>query len=308
MQAIGQPFRISHEARGARVLADTDENALARRPGSRDRAGLHLGEQLLIHPIGGAAQRKLAKGRQVGRREKVLQCPLGLLRDVNLSVFETLDQIVGSEINQFHGVGTIEHGVWHGLAHANVRDLRDHVIEAFDVLDVDGRVDVDAAAQELFNVEIALWVTAAGRIGVGEFIDKHDLRTAGDDAVKVHLFKPLAFVFDTPARDDFEAFQKGFRFLAAMGLYNADDDVIAVLFSGAGLLQHFVGLADARRRPHEDSELADAPLFPPGRFKQGLWRGSGFRVAPLVCHQPSLYQAVRRSFRATAPSSDPTPY
>ena len=238
----------------------------------------------------------------------MLQCPLGLLGDVNLSVFEPLDQIVGGEINQLHGVGTIEHGVWHGFTHANMRDLRNHVIEAFDVLDVDGRVDVNAAAQKLFNVEIALWVTAAGRIGMGKFIDKHDLGTAGDNAVKVHLLKPLAFVFDTPARDDFEAFQKGFRFLAAMGLYNADDDVIAVLFSGAGLLQHLVGFADARRRAHEDPKLADATLLPPGRFKQGLRRGSGFRVAPLVCHQPSLHQAVRRSFRATAPSSDPAPY
>ncbi len=249
--------------------------------------GLHLGEQLLVHALRGAAQRQLAKRRQIGGREKVLQGPLGLLRNVDFSLFEPLDQIVGCEIDQLHGVGTIEHGVRHGLAHADMRDLGDHVIETFDVLNVDGRVDVDAVAQELLDVEIALGVAAAGRIGVGEFVDQHYLRPSGDDAVEVHLLEPLALVLDAPARDDFEAFQKSFRLSAAMGLYDADDDVVAVLCPGAGLLQHFVGLADAWRRAHEDPELADAPLLPPGRFEQGLRRGSLLRVAPLVCHQPS---------------------
>ena len=307
MQAVGQPLGIAHETRGARVLADADENALARCPRPGDGAGLHLGEQLLIHPIGGAAQRKLAKRRQIGGREKVLQRPLGLLRDVDLSFLEALDQIVGRQIDQFDGVGAVEHGIRHRLAHAHMRDLRDHVIQAFDVLDVDGRVDVDAAAQQLFDVEIALGMTAARRIGVGELVDQHDLRPAGDDGVEVHLLEPLALVFDAPARDDLEAFQQRLRLLAAVGLDDADDDVVAVLLSGAGLLQHLVGLADARRRTHEDPELADAALLPPGRFEQGLRRGSLFRVAPLVCHQPSASSAVREAVRATAPSSDPAP-
>ena len=104
-------------------------------------------EQLLIDPIRGAAKRKLAKSRQVGRGEKVLQGPLGLLRDVDLSFLETLDQIVRGEIDQFDGVGAIEHAIGHCLAHADVRDLSDDVVQAFDVLNVDGGVDVDAAAQ-----------------------------------------------------------------------------------------------------------------------------------------------------------------
>ena len=181
----------------------------------------------------------------------MLQCPFGLLRDVDLSFLEALDQIVGREIDQLDGVGAIEHGIRHGLAHADMRDLSDNVVQAFDVLNVDSGVDVDAAAQQLFDVEIALRMAAAGRVGVGELVDEHDLRPARNDGVEVHFLEPLALVLDAPARDDFEAFQQRFRFLAAMGLDDADDNVVAVLSPGASRLQHLVGLADARRRAHE---------------------------------------------------------
>ena len=130
-------------------------------------------------------------------------------------------------------------------------------------------------------------MSAAGCVGVGEFIDQHNLRPTGDDPVKVHFVKPLAFVLDSPARDDFEAFQEGFGFLAAVRLDDADDDVVAVVLPGAGLQQHFVGLADARRRTHENSELAATAFFPSGSFEQGLRRRSLIGVATLICHWAS---------------------
>ena len=148
---------------------------------------LHLGEQLLVDPLGGAAQRELAQRRQIGRREEMLERALGLLGNVDLAFLEALDQIVGRQIDQLDGVGAIEHGIGHRLAHAHMRDLRDHVVEAFDVLDVDRGVDVDAVAHQLFDVEVALRMAAAFGVGVREFVDQDDLRMAGDDGVEVHL-------------------------------------------------------------------------------------------------------------------------
>ncbi len=154
------------------------------------------------------------------------------------------------------------------------------------------RVDVDAVAQQLLDIEIALRMAAAGRVGVGKLVDQDDLRPAGDDGVEVHLLEPLALVLDAPARNDFEAFQQRFGLLAAVRLDDADDDVVAVLLSGARLLQHLVGLADARRRTDEDLELADAALFAPGRFEQGFRRGSLVRIASLICHPTSSSAAL----------------
>src|SRR6185369_17582723 len=78
-------------------------------------------------------------------------------------------------------------------------------------------------------------------------------------------------------------FQQRLRLPAAVGLHDADDDVVAVLSPGAGLLPHLIGLADARRRTHEDSELADGRFLAPGRLEQGLRRGP-LIIAPWICH------------------------
>ena len=149
--------------------------------------------------------------------------------------------------------------------------------------------------KQLLDVEVALGMAAAGRIGVGELVDQHDLRAAGHDGVEVHLLEPLALVFEPPARNDLEALQQRFRLLAAVGLDDADDDVVAVLLAGAGLLQHLVGLADAGGGADENPQLADALFLPPGRFEQGLRRWSLISVAPLFRHQGSCIPPAGRT-------------
>ena len=110
----------------------------------------------------------------------------------------------------------------------------------------------------------------------------------------------LAVVLDASARDDFEPFEQRFGFLAAVGLDDADDDIVAVFLPGAGLLQHLVGLADARRRADEDLELAGALLLAPGRLKQRFRRRSDDRPAsrPLICHQRPTRLTITRRLRS----------
>ncbi len=108
VQAIGQALGVAHEAGRARILADADQDALAGRPRTRNGVRLHLGEQLLVDPLGGAAQRQLAQRRQVAGRKKMLERALGLRRDVDLAFLQSLDQIVGREVDQLDRVGAIE--------------------------------------------------------------------------------------------------------------------------------------------------------------------------------------------------------
>ena len=205
MQAVGEALGIAYEARGARILADADHDALARGPGSGNRVGLHVDEQLLIDPLGGAPQRQLAQRGEIAGREIMLQRAFGLLWDVNLAFLQALDQIVRRKVDQLDGVGTVEHGIRYGLAHPDMGDLRDDVVEALDVLDVDGRIDVDAMRQQFLDVEIALGVTGARRIGVGEFIDQRKLRAACNQRVDVHLLERLVAVGYPLSRQDFES-------------------------------------------------------------------------------------------------------
>ena len=156
------------------------------------------------------------------------------------------------------------------------------------MLNIDRGVDVDAAVQQLFHVEIAFGVAAARCIGVRKLVDENDLRAPGDDGVEIHLLEALAFILDAPAGHDFKTLQQRFGLFASVGLHDADDDVVAVLVSGPGLLQHFIGFADTRRGTHEDLQLAEASLFTAGRLKQGIRRGALVRLTPLVGHGASV--------------------
>ena len=214
----------------------------------------------------------------------MLQRALGLLGDIDLALLQPLDQIIRRKVDQLDGVGAVEHLVRHGLAHPHMGDLRDHVVEAFDVLDVDGGIDVDAMGQQFLDVEIALGVAAAGRVGMGKFVDKGDLRSPRDQRIEVHLLQRLLLVGEPPARQHFEALQQRFGFRPAMGLDHADNDIDASFLPGMGALQHFVGLADAGRGTDEDLELAGATFLAPGRFQEGFRRRTLFRVAAGLNH------------------------
>ena len=161
----------------------------------------------------------------------MLQRALGLLRNVDLAFLEPLDEIVRREVDELDGVGPVEHRIGHRLAHADMRDLGDDVVEALDVLDIDGGVDVDAAAEQLLDVEVSLGMAAAGRVGVGELVDQRDLRAAGDHGVEIHLLEPLPFIFEALAGNGLEPVEQSLGLLAPVGLDDADHDVVAVLLS-----------------------------------------------------------------------------
>ena len=287
MQAVGQALGVAHEAGAARVLVDADEDALAGGPRPGDRARLHLAQQLLVDAFGGAAQRELAQRGEVLRREEVLQRALRLVRHVDLAFAQALDEIVRGDVDELDGVGAVEHRIRHGLAHPDAGDLGDDVVQALDVLDVHRGVDVDAVGQDFFDVEIALGMPAAGRVGVGELVDQHDFRMPRDHRIEVHLLDGVAAIAHRLAGDDRQALEQRLGFLAAVGLDHADHDVGAVFALGARLQKHLVGLADAGRGADEDAQLADAGLLAPGCLQERLGRGTLLKIVPLVRHRGS---------------------
>ena len=303
VQAVRETLGVAHQAGRSRVLADAYQNALARRPRTLDGMLLHVVKQLLVYPVGCAPQRQFAQCRQVGWREEMLKRALGLLGDVDFALFQTLDQVVRRQIDQLDRIGAVEHRVGNGFAHPYAGDLRNDVVEALDVLDVDRGIDVDAAVEQLFDIHATLGMPAAGRVGVREFIDQHDLRPARDDGVEIHLLEPLATVLDAPAWNDLETFQQRFGFLAAVRLDDSDYNIVAVLAPGAGSLQHGVGLADPGRCTDEDPQLSGAAFFAPGGFEQGLRRRP--LIALLICHRPLCASPLAES--ASSISRHPAP-
>ena len=284
MQPVRQPLGVAHQPGGLEVLAHAHQDALAGGPGTRNGLGLHLLEQLLVHPLGGAAERQLAQRREVGGREIVLERALGLLGNVDLALFQPLDQVVGREIHQLDGVGPVEDGIGHRLAYAHARDLGHYVVQALDVLDVDGGVDVDAVLEQLLDILVALGVAAAGNVGVRQLVDQDQARPPPNRGVDVELAQDTVDVDSRLARQDLEPLQQRLGLLAAVRLDHAGDDVHAFLALGPRRLQHLVGLADARCRADEDLEPTDVGASPPCRLQQGIRRGSLLGVASLIGH------------------------
>ena len=204
----------------------------------------------------------------------MLERALGLLRHVDLALLQALNQVVGREVDKLDGVGTVEDRVRYGLAHADAGDLRHHVVQALDVLDVERGVDVDALAQELLDIEIALGMPAASGIGMGELIDERQVWAARDEGVEIHLLERVILVRDGAARNDLKAVEQGLGLFAAVRLDDADDHVGAVFRSGPGLLQHLVGLAYARSGTEEDLQSPCPAFFLFGFFEQRLRRGA----------------------------------
>ena len=204
VQPIGKALGIAHEARRARVFADADENALARRPRARDRARLHLLEQLLVDPLGGAPQSQLAQGGEIGGREVVLERALRLLGDVDLALLQALDQVVGRQVDELDGIGAVENGVGYGLAHAHAGDLRHYVVEALDMLDVDRRVDVDAGIEQLLHVLVALGMPAARDVGMRQLVDQDQVRSPFQRGVDIELVEDAVDVDGRLTWDDLE--------------------------------------------------------------------------------------------------------
>ena len=68
--------------------------------------------------------------------------------------------------DQLDRVCAIENRIGHCFTDANAGDLRDDIIEAFDVLNIDSRIDINTAVQQFLDIEITLGVPAAGGIGV----------------------------------------------------------------------------------------------------------------------------------------------
>ena len=93
VQPVGKPLGVANESGAAPVFADADQNALARGPGPGDGVRLHLAEQLLVHALGRPPQRELTQSDEVGRRKEMLERALGLFGDVNLALFQPLNEI-----------------------------------------------------------------------------------------------------------------------------------------------------------------------------------------------------------------------
>jgi len=105
----------------------------------------------------------------------------------------------GAEVDELDLAGPQER-VWHRLGRTRTGDPGDGMAKRFDVGDVEGGVDVDAACQQVVDVLPALGVALAGKVRVGELVHHGQLGMAGEDRLGVQLSEARVPVGDRARR------------------------------------------------------------------------------------------------------------
>ena len=138
-----------------------------------------------------------------------------LLRHVDLAGVQTREQIVGRQVDQLDLVGLVEDAIRQRLALLDAGDLRDEVVQALEVLDVQRRPDVDAGIEQLLDVLPALRMArrrlAADEVRVRELVDEQDSGPALQRRVEVELLAHHAAVGDGQRRQPLEPCEQVLR-------------------------------------------------------------------------------------------------
>ena len=208
-----------------RAPADAHEQALRGGPRGLDALVATVLAHLGVDPFGGAAKRELAQGDEVPLAEERVGGAHGLGAEVDLALLEPLPQLVRGQIHEADLVGQLEHRVGHRLPYDHAGDLGHHVVEALDVLHVQGGVDMDPCRQQLLDVLPALLVAGALGVRVGQLVDQDELGLARERAVQIELLEGDPPIGDRPPWEQLEALQELRGLAAAVGLDDSDHRV-----------------------------------------------------------------------------------
>ena len=114
---------------------------------------------MLIYAIGSTAQCQFAQGDQIAFAKKMFNGAFRLPGNIDFTFFQPLTQIVRGQVHQHHVVGGIEKRIGHGFPYLNSGDAADHIIQTFQMLNVDGSENINASFQQLLNVLPAFRMT-----------------------------------------------------------------------------------------------------------------------------------------------------
>ena len=165
-------------------------------------------------------------------------------------------QRLGCAVDELDLIGPPDDLVGKRLALLNARDALDDVVHRLEVLDVDGRDDVDPGLQQFFDVLPTFLVARSGNVRMRELVDQRHVWSTGEDGVDVHLLELAAAVSDRLARNDLEVADLLDRAGPPVCLHEADDHVGAAVVAPSPLVEHRERLADARRGAEIDPKVA----------------------------------------------------
>jgi hypothetical protein len=253
----GHPGRPPDQSVGPRSGADGDHDAFTGLPHGVRLVLPQMLQQFLVGLVGQEAQRQFPQRGQVVGAEELGQGQRDPFLRVDVAVQHAPAELLGRGVDQLDLVGLAHHPVRDAFTDPRPGHVLHLVGDALQVLDIDGGDDVDPGGEDLQHVLPAFLVLpGSGHVGVGELVDQGDLRVPAQDRVQVHLLQHAAPVLDLLAGHDLQVADHRLGPLAAVGFDEPDDHVGAPVPPAAALVEHGVGLADARGGAEVDAEVA----------------------------------------------------
>ena len=257
MPPLCDPAGMANQTLGMHITVHAHQQPPTQRRGRLPLLAIAF-VQLIVDVHGGGLHRQFAQGIEVGLGEKRIDGRTGLLRHIDFAFAQPLQQLTRRQVDQQQLIGFLDDPVGHRFTHLHPGDTAHLVVEAFEVLNVDRGVDVDARCQQLLHVLPALGMTAAGCIAVGQFIDQHQLGLGREQAIEVHFFKLHAAILRAQHGQLGQTVEQHFGFSAAMGFNHPGQQRDPLTQLGVRGLQHGVRLANAGGRAQKHFEPATA--------------------------------------------------
>ena len=94
----------------------------------------------------------------------------GLAGNIHFAFMQALAQIVRRQVNQYDFIGRIKKRIGDGFPHLDTGYAAHYVVQAFQMLNVDGSENINASFQQFFDILPAFGMTGTWRITVRQFV------------------------------------------------------------------------------------------------------------------------------------------
>lgn len=201
------------------------------------------------HPVGAAAQPHLPQGAQLGQGAAGTQRP-------PILPHEPLLQPLGLHVDQLHLVRPVKHVVGNPLLNGGFQDGDHRVLDALDMLDIQGGVNVHPRLQKLLDVLVALFVAGVFGVFVGELVDQHQLGPPRQAGVQVSVVVRLPIGLVGAAEHPLKALCQGLGVGPLLPGAQADDHVHPGVLGLLGRLQHGPAFSRAGKIAGKNGQLS----------------------------------------------------
>ena len=187
--------------------------------------------------------------------KKVRQGRLQTTRNINFSFGEALPQIISCNINIDKLIGQHQNTIRHPFLHLHAGGMFYHFIKAFDMLNVQGRNNMNTGSKNLFNIFISPGISVSWNIGMRKFVNKHNGGMTLEKSINIHFGNFYTSIKQAFPGYNLQPWQQGFSLLPVMGFYKADNNINTIVFKTSCLLQHLPRFSNASAIANIDFQL-----------------------------------------------------